>query len=61
VSVAISLASRTALSCAYAANGIIFPSMNCINCSSMVFLAKDRTLAPNLAPPQGLFLWEVGY
>ncbi len=26
-----------------------------------VLLAKDRTLAPNLAPPQGLFLWEVGY
>ena len=26
-----------------------------------VLLAKDRTLAPNLAPPHGLFLWEVGY
>ncbi len=26
-----------------------------------VLLAKDRTLTPRLAPPQGLFLWEVGY
>jgi tRNA pseudouridine38-40 synthase len=26
-----------------------------------VLLAKDRTLAHHLAPPHGLFLWEVGY
>jgi tRNA pseudouridine38-40 synthase len=26
-----------------------------------VLLAKDRSLTPRLAPPQGLFLWEVGY
>lgn len=26
-----------------------------------VLLAKDRNLAPRLAPPHGLFLWEVGY
>jgi hypothetical protein len=26
-----------------------------------VLLSRDRSLAPNLAPPQGLTLWEVGY
>jgi tRNA pseudouridine38-40 synthase len=27
----------------------------------LVLLSRDRSLAPNLAPPQGLTLWEVGY
>jgi len=26
-----------------------------------VIMSKDRSLAPHLAPPQGLTLWEVGY
>ena len=27
----------------------------------LVILARDRSLAPHLAPPHGLTLWEVGY
>ena len=26
-----------------------------------VIAARDRSRAPNMAPPQGLILWEVGY
>lgn len=27
----------------------------------LVILSRDRSLAPHLAPPHGLTLWEVGY